>query len=114
MRKILVDNAGFENVNSSHTCSSAPVSNYFALFNYWANIPPWTIPERHSTALPPCIATSVGSPDCVCNGGHNSIHYGRCFDKEYIVAPLHATMLQNHAYYIEYYVTTGTSVLMED
>src|ERR1044072_5208915 len=107
----LVQNYSFENVSGTLSCVFGPTPSFpnvvthdqEALEAYWAQLPPWTVPE-----MKPCDV-GVGSSDHFCTGGHTGQNFGSTANREYICQPLLSPIENGQRYYIEFYVeSSGT------
>lgn len=100
----MVQNGDFENHTSSMSCSYFPNSgnDQNGLENYWAQDPPWTVPEKKSF----CLST-VATADHDCPGGNFGPTYGFMLSREFICAPLASNLIAGRTYYVEFYIKKG-------
>lgn len=102
----LVQNNSFENVSGTLECTIGPTASYpdwithdqQDLENYWAELPPWTVPEMGFFSI------GAGSSDHLCDGGNTGNNYGFGTNREYICAPLANSLISGHVYYVEFYI----------
>lgn len=109
----LVQNYSFEDTSTTVECIYGPTPNPSNIFNhdqealedYWAQIPPWTVPEIAINA-----GAGAGSSDHFCDGGNTGTKYGSTLNREYICAPLITNLVAGHRYLIEFYIKSTSTL----
>jgi hypothetical protein len=111
----LVYNYSFEDTAGVVECISGPTPSWpngvtqdqEDLEEYWAQIPPWTVPAIGGGPL----ATGAGSSDHFCDGGNTGPKYGSTQIREYICAPLRSPLVAGRRYLIEFYVKSTSTLI---